>query len=298
MIRGAVLAATLVAASSAPLLAKPAQPDPLTETAHVVQPGETLGGIAVRAQVPRVLIIEANHLQPPYAIKPGQKLVIPRRRSYTVKAGETGFGIAMDLGVPWSAIAAANGLDAKAAVKPGQVLKIPTMAAPRAAAAPAPAPSPAPTAAASPAAAASTTAALPPDTRAPRMIWPLHGEVKRGFTARDGAQTYHDGIDIAAAKGDSVHAAAEGKVIYAGQGPKEYGQTVIVYHSGRWTTTYAFLDKVTVKDGQHVLKGQQLGLAGQSGLAASPQLHFEVRRNRAAQDPITYLPSLPASPAK
>jgi len=72
--------------------------------------------------VPRVLIIEANGLKPPYALRAGQKLVIPRRRSHTVKEGETGFSIAMDYGVPWSAIAAANGLQLDSAVKAGQSL--------------------------------------------------------------------------------------------------------------------------------------------------------------------------------
>lgn len=279
-------AAFALLALAAPVPAQAA--DPQTETTHTVQPGETLGGIANRAQVPRVLIIEANGLKAPYAVKAGQKLVIPRRRNHTVKPGETGFDIALDYGVTWSAIAAANGLDPKAAVKAGQKLAIPTIAAAKPVV-----PTPAGTPAAAPAAKPAATATLPTDTPAPRLIWPLRGEIARSFVARGGDKTFHDGIDIAATRGAPVRAAAEGKVIFAGAGPKEYGQTVIVYHRGRWTTTYGFLGKIAVKDGQRVLKGQELGQAGTSGLAPSPALHFEVRRNRVALDPVGYLPPLP-----
>lgn len=313
MKRLAAFAAALALAAPAALHARSAVPDPRSETEHTVAAGETLGGIASRAGVARVLIIEANALQPPYAVKAGQKLIIPRRRTHTVKPGDTTFSIAMDYGVPWTQIAAANGLDPKAAIRKGQTLNIPTLIAvkpsaktatkgddkgaakgetPRSAK-PAPAKVAASSAAAS--SAPATTAKLPPDTPAPRMIWPLRGEVRRAFSPRGGAKNYHDGIDIAAARGDPVRAAAQGRVIFAGLGPKEYGQTVIIYHAGRWTTTYSFLDKVSVKDGDQVRKGQQIGLAGQSGLAPAPQLHFEVRRNRVAQDPADYLPRLPGS---
>lgn len=302
-----VMAAALAVAAAAPVLAKSEATDPKEETAHIVRPGETVGGIANRAGVTRVLIIEANALQPPYALKAGQSLIIPRRRTHTVKPGETGFSIAMEYGVPWSKIAAASGLDAKAPVRKGQVLNIPTIIAAKPEAksdAPRqdkPARDTALAAATKPAATARSApsqgadAKLPPDTAAPRMIWPLKGELRRAFAARDGAKTFHDGIDIAAKQGDPVRAAAQGRVIFAGQGPKEYGQTVIIYHTGRWTTTYSFLDKVSVKDGEQVRKGQQIGLAGKSGLASAPQLHFEVRRNRVAQDPAVYLPRLPAT---
>jgi murein DD-endopeptidase MepM/ murein hydrolase activator NlpD len=282
------LALALAALVAAPLLA---QSDPKTATEYTVKPGETLGGIANRTEVPRILIIEANGLKPPYALRAGQKLVIPRRRSHTVAEGETGLGIALDYGVAWSAIAAANGIDPKAAVKPGQKLVIPTIAkAPPIAAAAPPVPAPTPTATAAPdpgpAPGAPKTTAQPPA----KFAWPLRGEIRRGFVARGGDKAFHDGIDIAAERGTAARAAAAGTVIYAAQGPKEYGLTVIVHHGGRWTTTYSFLDRITVKDGDKVKAGERVGLVGQTGLATSPQLHFEVRRNRVALDPVKYLP--------
>jgi len=271
-------AAALLAAGAL-LLVAAADADPKTETLHVVKSGETLGGIANRAEVPRVLIIEANGLKAPYEVHAGQKLVIPRRRSHTVKDGETGFSIAMDYGVPWPAIAAANGLDTSAEVKAGQVLSIPTMAK-GAATSPAPAAAPSST----------PPATALKDTAAPRFGWPLQGKVRRKFVARGGEKDFHDGIDILAKEGTAVRAAAAGKVIFAGQGPKEYGLTVIVYHAGRWTTTYSFLSKITIKEGDQVKATERVGLVGQTGLAGEPQLHFEVRRNRVALDPVKYLP--------
>jgi murein DD-endopeptidase MepM/ murein hydrolase activator NlpD len=272
--------------AAVPLLAQSADTDIKTATEYVVKPGETLGGIANRAEVPRVLIIKANGLKAPYTLKAGQKLVIPRRRSHTVAEGETGLSIALDYGVPWTAIATANGIDPKAPIKPKQKLAIPTMAKAAAVATPAPSPSP------SPSASANASPALPPDTaKAPSFAWPIEGAILREFSARDSKKAFHDGIDVAGDKGKAVRAAAAGKVIFAGQGPKEYGLTVIVYHTGRWTTTYAFLDAITVKEGDKVKAGERVGKLGQTGLARQPSLHFEVRRNRVALDPVKYLPA-------
>ena len=281
------LGLAVAALAAMPLLAKDAaknKPDPRTEDSHVVQPGETLGGIAARAEVPRVLIIEANALKAPYAVKAGQKLVIPRRRSHTVTAGETGFDIAMDYAVPWDEIAAANGLKRDAKVKPGQKLVIPTLASSSGASGAAAVPA----VIASPSISTEPPKGLP-DTIAPAFVWPVQGKVRRGFTASTGSNQGHEGIDVLADLGTAVRAAAAGKVIFAGPGPEEYGLTVIVYHSGRWTTTYSYLAKITVKEGDKVRAGERIGLVGQTGLASEPQLHFEIRRNKLALDPARYL---------
>ena len=74
----------------------------------MVQEGETLMGIANRAKVPRVLIIEANGLKPPYTVRAGQKLAIPRTRRHKVTRGDTGFSISYDYAVPWKDIAVAR----------------------------------------------------------------------------------------------------------------------------------------------------------------------------------------------
>lgn len=290
MMRRALPALMLAALCSAPLLAQEKADDPRTEAVHVVKPGETLGGVANRAEVPRVLIIEANGLKDPYILKAGQKLVIPRRRSHTVKDGETGFSIALDFGVPWSVIAAANGLPVDAPVKVGQKLAIPTVSAKAVQAAVPATPPPAPPAAPAPTPSASASPAPVADTPAPKFAWPVAGKVRRPFLAPGAKDGPHEGLDVLAAEGTAVRASAAGKVIFAGQGPEDYGLTVIVFHGGRWTSTYSFLQKVTVAEGDTVKAGERIGLVGQTGMAKEPQLHFEVRRNRVALDPAKYLP--------
>ncbi|MEQ1495305.1 MAG: M23 family metallopeptidase [Novosphingobium sp.] len=285
MKRLAALALALTALCAAPLLAEDKTSDPKTETVHVVKSGETLGGIAQRAEVPRVLIIEANGLKAPYALKSGHKLVIPRRRSHTVKEGETGFQIAMDYGVPWTVIAAANAMKPGDEVKAGQKLAIPTVSA-KAVAGPAASPNLSPSPAAG--------AAVMIDTPAPKIAWPLVGKVRRPFLAEGAKDGPHEGIDVLSPEGTAVRASTAGKVIFAGQGPEDYGLTVIIFHGGRWTTTYSFLSKVTVKEGDSVKAGERVGLVGETGIATEPQLHFEVRKNKVPLDPAKFLPKVTA----
>lgn len=254
------------------LLANGAPDDPAEETLHTVKPGETLGGVAERAVVPRVLIIEANGLTEPYALKTGQKLVIPRRRSHTVKAGETGFEIALQYGVPWEAIATANALDPKAAVKAGSKLVIPTLSkVADVTAEPAPAKS----------------AAKPAKSPEVRFAWPAPGKVLRGFAP--GGAAKHRGIDIAGPLGSAVRAVAAGKVLFAGPDDK-LGNLVVIDHGQGWATAYAKLQKVTVTKGDKARAGERVGLLGNSGENPRTELHFEVRRYNLPVDPAGVLP--------
>ncbi len=269
------LLGTLIAAL-APLLLAAGEPGlpPDQETEHVVKPGETLGSIAQRAGVPRVLIVEANHLTVPFALRAGQKLTIPRTRNHSVGRGDTRFTISYLYGVPWQDIAVANGLEPVAALKPGQKLLIPSViAAP---------PAPAPVAATSqPATAAS------PETH---FVWPLAGRVRRGFTPRGHSSNYHEGIDIPVPDGTAVRAGAAGKVLFAGEEPRQFGRLVVIDHGGGMQSAYAFLSRITVKEGDAVRQGERVGLSGHSGLARGPELHFEIRRNNHPIDPAGQLP--------
>ncbi len=246
---------------------------PEEESVHVVQPGETLGSIALAAKVPRILIAEANGLQPPYAVRLGQKLHIPRTRRHTVKAGDSGFSISYKYAVPWEQIALANGLDAAAPVKPGQSLLIPTLLDPPAVPVDAPAPAPTPSAASKPA----------------RFAWPVNGPIRRGF--QTGAN-HHDGIDITAAEGTMVRAAAAGTVRFAGMEKEQFGNLVVLDHGDGWFTAYAFLSRVTVKEGAKVAPGERVGLVGHTGLAKGNELHFEVRQDGKPVDPLGDLPKV------
>lgn len=274
--------AALLAPLALMLMAAQEPPSPDRETEHLVTPGETLGGVANRAKVSRVLIIEANRLAPPYTLRAGQKLVIPRTRQHTVIRGETGFTIAYSYGVPWRDIATANALDPATALKPGQKLLIPTLVtakppAPKPAAQPAPQP-------------ANILPPAPPAAEAPRFSWPLAAStVRRGFIARS-KSNYHDGIDLPIAEGTAVRAALAGKVIFAGSEPRQFGNLVVVEHPGGWQSAYAFLSKVTVVEGDEVKQGERVGLSGRTGQARGPELHFELRRDNRAVDPLEHLP--------
>ncbi len=259
-------------AALAPLLIAAGEPvlPPDQATEHVVKPGETLSGIAQRAAVPRVLIIEANRLTSPYALRAGQKLTIPRTRHHTVGRGDTRFTISYLYGVPWADIAVANGVDAAAALRPGQKLLIPSVVA----------------AATSPAVSAAASAT----PNAARFAWPLAGLVRRGFTARGTSANYHEGLDIRTPVGTAVRASAAGKVVFAGAEPRQFGNLVVIEHEGGWQSAYAFLSRITVKEGDDVRAGERVGLSGQTGMARGPELHFEIRRANRPLDPAGQLP--------
>lgn len=264
------------------------------ESTHTVAPGETLMGIANRAKVPRILIAEANGLAPPYAVKVGQKLLIPRTRRYVVRPGDTGFAIAYRHAVPWSQIAIANGLDTNAAVVPGKELLIPTVLAPSKTA-PVSTPQAARSAASSAAAASAVAsaavaaAAAPAGKTAARFAWPLEGTVRRGWKPKPSGD-YHDGLDIVAPRGTPVRAAASGTVLFAGLEKNQFGNLVVVDHGDGWNTAYGFLSRVTVKQGERVAAGERVGLVGDTGRARGNELHFEVRQDGAPIDPEPELP--------
>ena len=260
--------------------AKPPAPSLAEASSYVVQPGDTLGSIAIRAQIPRVLIAEANGIADPFPVRVGQKLTLPRTRRHTVAAGETGFAIAYKYAVPWEQIAIANGIEANAALPPGKVLLIPTIVAQPKVAAPAP---------------AATTPAPAPTTSKPaasRFAWPLAGPIRRGFTPRSAGE-YHDGIDITAAKGEAVRAVADGKVVFARKDPDQFGNLVVVEHGDGWHSAYGSLAKITVKEGDPVQAGERVGLVGDTSLTRKTELHFEMRKAGKPVDPVDYLPARP-----
>jgi lipoprotein NlpD len=112
--------------------------------------------------------------------------------------------------------------------------------------------------------------------------WPANGKVIQGFT-----QTTK-GIDIAGNAGDAIEAAANGKVMYSGNGVRGLGNLIIVNHDNGFITAYAHNRTLLVKAGQDVKKGAKIAEMGQTD-AASVRLHFEVRRQGTPVDPLQYL---------
>ncbi len=121
-----------------------------------------------------------------------------------------------------------------------------------------------------------------------RFRWPVRGKVSSGYGWRRGRK--HEGIDIPARRGTPVLAAEGGRVIHSGRGLGAYGTVVIVKHGGHYTTVYAHNRRNLVGKGEFVEKGQVIGEVGSTGNASGTHLHFEIRRDRRADDPLRYLP--------
>jgi murein DD-endopeptidase MepM/ murein hydrolase activator NlpD len=118
------------------------------------------------------------------------------------------------------------------------------------------------------------------------LIWPVSGPVTSGFGWRWGRM--HEGIDIAVPTGTAVSAAASGRIIYAGW-MGGYGNLVVIDHGGGLATAYGHNSSIVVGNGGSVSQGQTIAFAGSTGHSTGPHVHFEVRVNGAAVDPLGYL---------
>jgi murein DD-endopeptidase MepM/ murein hydrolase activator NlpD len=129
---------------------------------------------------------------------------------------------------------------------------------------------------------------FPAPTGSGTLTLPVAGPVTSPFGARTspttGAQEFHEGIDIGAAEGTPIRAAASGTVTFAGQ-MSGYGNVVILSHAGGLQTRYAHQSAMSVTAGQTVAAGEVIGAVGATGEATGPHLHFEVRLNGVAVDP-------------
>lgn len=386
-----------------------------------VQRGDTLYAISRRNQVPVRALIEANDLQPPYILQPGQRLHLPGQRYHQVQRGETLYAISRAYDIDMYSLAQANDLPEPYLLNVGQTLRIPssnavaanpgsvtasaagampqqTAAAPASsgsisptssaggvmvealpppnapnsppqpntvapppssqqtvmpprqppppvtsapdaqkAASPPPAPvqaaapeqkapeqkapeqkAPEQKAAESKAAETQQVAVVPPsqpppsqpppsaeppaanptprqkaeDEPPPRsgrsFAWPVRGRILSTFGTK-GDGTHNDGLNIAARAGSPVIAAENGLVVYSGNELRGFGNLLLLRHADGWITAYAHLDRVLVKKGQKVSRGQAIATVGSSGGVDQPQLHFEIRRGSQAVDPAKFL---------
>lgn len=119
--------------------------------------------------------------------------------------------------------------------------------------------------------------------------WPLDGVVRQGFQAGDRSR---QGLRIACRAGEQVGAAASGQVVYAGSGLKGYGNLIIVKHNEKYLSAYGFNRRLLVAEGDEVKRGQALAECGR-GADGVHLLHFEIRQDGVAVDPVAYLPPRP-----
>ena len=219
---------------------------------------------------------------------------------YTVKPGDTLLRISLENGQSTQDLARWNQIDNPNRIEVGQVIRVippvnnevvvkpiarPLVVAAPAASAPASAASAAVTE--PPAAPASSASASKP--AAPEdgihWIWPANGVVLAGFD-----DVKNKGIDIGGKAGDTVVAAADGRVVYVGAGLRGYGNLIILKHNNVFLTAYAHNQTLLVKEDQSVLKGQKIAEMGSSD-SDRVKLHFEVRRQGKPVDPAKYLPA-------
>ena len=116
--------------------------------------------------------------------------------------------------------------------------------------------------------------------------WPTQGNVAQGFSNTDGG---NKGVDISGSRGQAVKAAASGRVVYAGNALRGYGNLIIIKHNDDFLSAYAHNDKILVSDQQEVKAGQEIAKMGSTGTNAV-KLHFEIRYKGKSVDPVRYLP--------
>ena len=188
--------------------------------------------------------------------------------TYTVRRGDTLHQIAQRYGVSVSSLMSANRISDARDLQVGQVLAIPGYT--------------------SYAAIDNYSADYSSERPSRIFAWPVdHGEISSGFGIRNG--TMHDGVDIAAPPGTAVRAAESGAVIYAG-GLRGYGNVIIVRHDDHYVTVYGHNSTNLVREGDAVGRGQVIASIGDSGRTTGANLHFEVRRDNTARNPLAYLP--------
>jgi len=259
-------AAATAAAPVAPAT-KPVALASVAPSVHVVNPGDTLAGIARHNHVSVAELAKANKLDTSAKLRLGTRLTVP--------------------GAKMAAVAPA--LPAPAVVQPVAITTAPATKMAAASASPQSArlaqatPTPEDTAAAAaPVKASEATGALP------TFRWPVRGKVITTYGAKTNGKS-NDGINLAVPEGTPVKAAEDGVVAYSGNELKGYGNLVLVRHSNGYVTAYAHASELLVKRGDTIKRGQIIAKSGQSGEVGSPQLHFEIRKGSTPVDPLQFL---------
>ncbi len=123
-------------------------------------------------------------------------------------------------------------------------------------------------------------------------VAPVRGVVNSGFGSRldpfTGEGAFHQGLDIATRRDEPILATAAGVVVRSGQSG-DYGKSVEIAHRTGYRTIYGHLDAILVKEGQHVRRGDRVGLAGSTGRSTGTHLHYEVRQGDRAVNPLDYI---------
>jgi murein DD-endopeptidase MepM/ murein hydrolase activator NlpD len=243
----------------------------MTETfawqSYKVKKGDTVSEIAKAFSVSMDAIIASNGIANARSLKEGETLRIPNMDGipYMVKSGDSLLKISMSMGVPLEAILDANDIQSDV-INAGMTLFIPG-------------------------------ARMNKDDLALALgelfTYPLkNSRLSSPFGWRNdpisGVRRHHAGIDLSAPQGTVVLAAMDGKVSALGYNGT-YGNFIILSHTGGYQTMYAHLYSFSVKKGDTVSRGTQIGTVGSTGYSTGPHLHFAVYKNSTAVNPLDYL---------
>jgi lipoprotein NlpD len=271
---------------------------------HIVKKGDTLFAIGLEYGYDYREIAEANHINSPYAIRVGQRLVLPNANitastvatsnpTTPMPTGETTDGVIV------TPIKSDNTpVQIKPTSQPSTASNsIPVLSEPKAVREPfsqeamnrpietvKPIPIKVETATETATKNTNSNAPTTSETDGIAWMWPTSGKVVSSFN-----EASNKGIDIAGKVGQTINAASNGKVIYTGSDLRGYGKLVIIKHSPTYLSVYAHNSKIVVKEGQQVGAGQKIAEMGDSD-SASVKLHFEVRRQGKSVDPMQFLP--------
>ena len=271
----------------APVINKNISPENVKSISKTIKiyTGDSLYSISKREGVSIRSIIEVNNLEPPFILYEGKELIIPISKIHIVQTGNTLWDIANCYKVSVIEIRSLNNLKIKDKIYKGKKLFIPINEKNR-----------------NLGCKDTSKLIVKVDKRKKKILnkknivsnktdylWPVKGKIlsKYGLLAKG---LKNDGINISANKGDPVFASKAGKVVYAGNEIQAFGNLILIKHYDNKTTAYAHLDKIKVKKGQTVKKGEVIAALGNSGKVSKPQLHFELRDSNGPLNPLKYLP--------
>lgn len=245
---------------------------------YQVQSGETLYSIAFRASMDVNQLARINDIAEPYTIFPGQMLRLdvpsPKTTSSKKPSSENQKDITQTVAKPDTKEYVQNTYSKKTIEKqnPKTNVKERVVAKPRRE--------------------ERQSVVSRPDTMSVKnkdiqWRWPVTQKIIRDFSL---AERGNKGLDFAGQKGDAVHAAAAGKVVYVGSGLRGYGNLIILKHNDDFITAYTHNEKILVTEQQWVDVGQPIAEMGDSG-TTRVMLHFEVRYRGKSVNPRHYLPN-------
>ncbi len=267
-----------------------------TPSTVTVRKGDTLYSIARHYNVPIRDLIEANNLRPPYTLNIGRVLRMPSAKYHIVEKGDTVYNISKRYNIDMSSLSKANNLYAPYALHIGQRLILPASVVSKPVAsnyvsnksAPKTSSSWTPWKKTSQTPSQTTSYSTPVKKRTSKFSWPVKGTVISKYGVI-GKGRNNDGINIKAPLGTAVNAADTGTIAYAGNELKGFGNLILIKHPDGWVTAYAHNDRILVKKGQQVKRGEKIATVGSTGGVNTPQLHFEIRSGKKAVNPTAYL---------